>query len=331
LFLQTKPTASKTCLSFIRRALTRSRREFLPGLAALGAFWALPGGAHAQIFVANYGNGTVGAYNTDGTTLTASLVTGLVGSSDVAVAGADLFVADANASVIGEYTTGGTTVNPALVQLSGAGDPNFITVAGTDVYVTNQSAGTIGEYTTAGATVNSSLVMGLSAPYGIAVSGSDLWVANGGVIGEYDATNGNVVNATLVTGLTKPIGIAVAGSNLYVTDATNNTISEYNAFTGLPVNATPTLVTGLNSPVSVAVLGADLLVSNQGNGTIGEYDATTGNMVNASLVSGLSSPSGLVVVAAIPEPSAYAALAGLGALGGALLRRRRRAGWVSVL
>ena len=38
--------------------------------------------------------------------------------------------------------------------------------------------GTIGEYTTSGATVNASLVSGLNYPYGIAVSGSNLFVTN---------------------------------------------------------------------------------------------------------------------------------------------------------
>ena len=38
--------------------------------------------------------------------------------------------------------------------------------------------GTIGEYTTSGAVVNASLVSGLNYPFGIAVSGSNLFVAN---------------------------------------------------------------------------------------------------------------------------------------------------------
>jgi hypothetical protein len=47
--------------------------------------------------------------------------------------------------------------------------------------------GTVGEYTTSGATVNASLVPGLSGPFGIAVSGSDLFIMNysTGTIGEY--------------------------------------------------------------------------------------------------------------------------------------------------
>ena len=50
--------------------------------------------------------------------------------------------------------------------------------------------------------MNASLVSGLSAPVGLAVSGSNLFVANwnAGTIGEY-TTSGGTVNASLISGL----------------------------------------------------------------------------------------------------------------------------------
>ena len=64
--------------------------------------------------------------------------------------------------------------------------------------------------------MNAALVTGLNAPMGIAVSGSDLFVAEvGGAIGEY-TTSGAVVNASLISGLREPTGVAVSGSNLFV-------------------------------------------------------------------------------------------------------------------
>ena len=298
----------------------RGRSLLLP--CALLCLGMLCPRARAQIYVAEFGSGSIGEFNTDGTTVNASLVTGLNGAGSVAVGGSDLFATNAFGGTVGEYDAAtGATVNAALITGPGGfADPNFVTVAGSNVYVTNESTGTIGEYTTGGATVNAALVSGLNSPFGLAVSGSDLWVANGGVIGEYDATTGAAVATALVSGFTNPIGVAVFGSDLYVTDAAAGTIGEFNAFTGAAINAS--LVSGLNSPVSVAVLGADLFVSNQGAGTIGEYDATTGAVVNAALVTGLSGPSGLTV-AGVPEPSSWAALAGLTGLGFALLRRRR--------
>jgi hypothetical protein len=187
--------------------------------------------------------------------------------------------------------------------------------------------GTIGKYTTAGAAVNAALVSGLNGPKGIAVSGSDLFVASegSGTIGEY-TTAGATVNAALVSGLNTPQGLAVSGSDLFVVNLLANTIGEYTT-AGATVNAA--LVTGLNGPGGVAVSGSDLFVTNFNTGTIGEY-TTAGATVNAALVLGLGDigPTYLVVTASpsVPEPSTWAMMllgfAGLGLAG----YRRARAG-----
>jgi hypothetical protein len=74
--------------------------------------------------------------------------------------------------------------------------------------------GTIGEYTTAGAPVGSGTLepSGLNYPEGIAVSGSDIFVANysSSTIGEYTTAGVPVGSGTLVSsGLNDPWGIAV--------------------------------------------------------------------------------------------------------------------------
>lgn len=75
--------------------------------------------------------------------------------------------------------------------------------------MTNLGNNTIGEYNTDGTTENASLVSDPNGPFGIAVSGSDLFVVGlGGSVGEY-TTDGATVNASLVTGLNVPYDIAV--------------------------------------------------------------------------------------------------------------------------
>src|SRR6267143_2435256 len=49
-----------------------------------------------------------------------------------------------------------------------------------------------------------------------------------GTIGEYDYNTGSTVNASLVSGLNYPWGIAVSGANLYVANNTAQSIGEYN-------------------------------------------------------------------------------------------------------
>jgi autotransporter-associated beta strand protein len=163
------------------------------------------------------------------------------------------------------------------------------------VFVTSELNGTIGVYNaTNGTAVNASLVSGLAGSDGIAISGSNIYVANhyAGTIGAY-TTSGTAVNASLVSGLSFPLGIAVSGSNIYVTKYLGGTIGVYNAQSGTTVNAS--LVSGLASPWGIAVYGSNIYVVNTLSGIIGVYNATSGTAVNASLVSGLNGPTGIAV------------------------------------
>jgi hypothetical protein len=112
--------------------------------------------------------------------------------------------------------------------------------------------GTVGEYTTSGATVNALLISNLVSPIGIAVAGSDLFVANNGAewVGEY-TTSGATVNASLISGLIGPAFIAVAGSDLFVVNDAPGTVGEYTT-SGATVNAS--LISGLSGPSGIAVV-----------------------------------------------------------------------------
>jgi hypothetical protein len=144
--------------------------------------------------------------------------------------------------------------------------------------------------------LNTPLVSGLTSPTGIAVSSTNVYVANFnlGTIGEYDAVTGAAINTALVTGLDGSSGIAISGNDLFVTTTGDGTVGagsvlEYDATTGALIN--PSLVTGLNYPVGVTVSGSNLFVVNNGggavSGSIGEY-TTAGVTVNAALVTGLN-------------------------------------------
>jgi hypothetical protein len=173
------------------------------------------------------------------------------------------------------------------------------TARGQDIFVSNSSTGTIGEYTTSGATVNASLISGLNAPAGIAVSGSNLFIANfasgitpadNGTVGEY-TTSGATVNASLISGLNGPTGIAVSGSDLLVGDYFNagfggppDFVGQIGDYTTSGSTVNPQLLVA-GSPTNFAVLGSDLykIIGS----SIGEY-TTSGATVNASLVTGLN-------------------------------------------
>src|SRR6202011_924315 len=54
--------------------------------------------------------------------------------------------------------------------------------------------------------------------------------SQGGTIGEYDATTGAAINPSLVSGLNSPFGIAVSGANLYVANTGSGTVGELQCY-----------------------------------------------------------------------------------------------------
>jgi len=130
---------------------------------------------------------------------------------------------------------------------------------------------TIGEYTTAGTPVGSgTLVSALTNPFGIAVSGSDIFVASftANTIGEY-TTSGATVNASLISsGLSSPEFIAVSGSDIFVANNGFNEISEYTTSGALVTQA---FIPGISNPTGIAISGTIMYVASYGNHTIGEY------------------------------------------------------------
>ena len=112
-------------------------------------------------------------------TIAVSASLGSVSLLPVTVMG-QIYVANGDSSIgignVAEYTTSGAGLNTPLVPGFSAFNLHWITASGSDLYVTNGNS--IGEYNTSGGTINAALVSGLSSAQGIAISGSDLFVAN---------------------------------------------------------------------------------------------------------------------------------------------------------
>jgi hypothetical protein len=270
-----------------------------------------PATARGQIFVANEGNGTIGEYNLDGTTVNASLISGLNDPWAIVVSGSDLFEANLGSSTIGEYTTSGVTVNAALI--SGLNNPEGIAVEGNNLFVANEGNGTVGEYTTSGAVENATIISGLPEASAVAVDGNDLFVPDQVFyqtdIGEY-STAGVLVNASFIKNVGNPWAVVASASEVYLSDSTGGNV----------VGLGGEVISGLSYPTGLVIDGNDLFVASVGSGTIGEY-ATSGATVNANLISGLDDwPAGIAVV--VPEPATGSLL--LIGSAGLLLHRRRK-------
>jgi hypothetical protein len=190
-----------------------------------------------------------------------------------------IYVANYRGGTIGEYTLSGQTINKSFI--TGVA-PTAIAVSGGYLYVLN-GGGTVSKYTTSGTLVNASLVSGLLYPWGMAVSGNDLFVDNtgseSGSIEEY-TTSGALVNASLVPGLDNPAGLATDGNNLYVACWTSGNIGVYTT-SGASINSfgAPGAYPG-----GVVLDGNGNLYVSTLNG-VGEY-TTAGVPVNSLLISG---------------------------------------------
>jgi hypothetical protein len=219
--------------------------------------------AGSNLLVSTTGNARIAALDlTTGALVTNSFITG--NSEGLAVSGSDLFVTDAPPGYVYEYNSAtGAKIGVIYFEEASGSYPEFDTVANGTLYVTNEDNGTIQTFDATSATAGWS-ASGLTTPYGIVVSGSNLFVAEAGSankVAEYDATTGALINASFITGLNAPEGLAVDGSNLYVVNYGNG---------------------------------------GMGTGSIGVYNVATGAAINAAFITGLSGPLGLTIAAISP-------------------------------
>jgi hypothetical protein len=299
--------------------------------------------ARAQtIFVADP-NGTNGvrSYNINGTLISSSLVAG-DGFQGLALSGSTLYIADATSGAASIRTatlnsTGGVSSTGFVAigdGVTGLTSPFGLALTASNIYVANFNSGNVFKYNFSGTQLNTLSTSNSNGsanpnPYGLAISGDTLFVSQAttgtgaNTIKGYSLTTlSSTPTLTITSGLNVPSGLAVSGNTLYVANNGGGNILTFNATTGA---STGTLVSGLTGPQGITVYGSSLFVTGS-DGTVKGFDAATGSALSGfTTITGLSSPHGIVVgeMSAIPEPSTYAAIMGLGAFGFVVWRRRR--------
>jgi hypothetical protein len=168
------------------------------------------------LFVANSGsayfNGYVGAYDaTTGAAINASFITGLAHPTGLAVSGNTLFVL--HSAAVGKYdATTGMAINDNFIDLL-APQPSGLLLSGNTLFASDENGNynTVFEWNaTTGALINDQFIAPQGTPYGLAVSGNTLYVANYGFVSEYDATTGATINTYFITGQGHPVGLALS-------------------------------------------------------------------------------------------------------------------------
>lgn len=142
-----------------------------------------------RLFVANSGDGSIGEYTTSGATVDASLISGLSGPIGLAISGTRLFVA--TESSIGEYTTSGATINASLITDF---SPTDVEISGSSLFVSYAFVDDafVGKYRLDGTAINPTLTPTFPFTYGVAVSGTDLFVVGDGTVSKF-TTSGTVI------------------------------------------------------------------------------------------------------------------------------------------
>jgi sugar lactone lactonase YvrE len=275
-------------------------------------------------------SGIVGEYTTAGTTVNASLISGVSGAVGLALDGDGHLFVSSNFSGIGEYTLSGEAINASIIAQGSqaiACDGNghlFVAVNG-------GASGRVDEYSTSGALIQQGLISGLGLPTSLTYDGNghlfvgtinEAFGTGGGTVGEYTIT-GATVNANLISsGINYPLSIALDGlGDMFIADIDGNAVREYTT-SGTPINST--FISTVWNPGGVAFDSAGNLFVTSDAGLasdgIGEY-SPSGQAIDASFITTDLHPS-RIVIDSTPEP---ASLAIVGVFGiGVVCRRRKR-------
>jgi len=304
------------------------------GLLAAGIF--AMGGLTLRsqtLYVSSYSSGVVEKYSATGMddgsfAIGDSGVNGPNGS--VFNSSGDLFVSMAGGSPnnIEEYSP--TGIDLGSFASTGLNNPMGLTVDGAgNIYAANFGSNTIEEFSPTGTPsvfFDGSLGGQLGGPTGLKFGpNGNLYVVNyfSQNIWEFSPTGADLGMLTN-SNISSPGDIAITGTGqIFVTNqAGAMNIEEYNlAGADLETFATGSVPLGLAFDQS-----GDLFVTNRQSGLIVEYNAS-GGIVN-SFASGLTNPTYIAVqpgIVPVPEPSAWAMMAGALVMGAAVWRRRGRA------
>jgi hypothetical protein len=203
------------------------------------------------LYVADETGSSIGEYNAiTGAPINANFITGLSGPTALAVSGSSL-------DVLYSFNSGFESFNAttgAYINSVFGGDPNGLVTSGSNVYVSFYDGG-VSEYnaqTLVSVAPNLIPSSSLRNPYGLAISGTILYVASqyASEVGEFSAVTGATINADLIN-VTNVQQLAISGNDLYTTNSLNNVVGDYDVTTGSAVSG---FTSSAGIPTSFATL-----------------------------------------------------------------------------
>jgi hypothetical protein len=223
---------------------------------------ALPAGASAFVYWANYTASTIGRANLDGTAANQGFIAGADHPRGVAVDGQHVYWDNYTTGTIGRSNLDGTAADQSFIV--GASFPVGVTVDGQHVYWANSGADTIGRANLDGTGADESFIAGASGPEGISVDGQYVYWANytTGTIGRA-SLNGAGADQNFITGADHPDGLAVDTQYVYWPNSNASTIGRAN-LNG--TGADQSFISSASSPGGVATDSQHVYWANAGTG-----------------------------------------------------------------
>jgi alpha-tubulin suppressor-like RCC1 family protein len=242
---------------------------------------------------ANYGAGTIGRGNLDGSAVNQSFITGQSLPFGLAVDGNFIYWANGGSNRIARANLDGSSTNQNFINTGSCGDGVALDAA--RIYWGGFCSNAVGRANLDGSSPNLGFVTGAAGPNGVAVDSGHIYWANDSstTIGRANL-DGSSPTQIFITGLGTPTGVAVDGNYVYWSDRGTNTIGRANLDGSSP---NKNFITGASTPWGVTVDGGHIYWSNGGTGTIGRANLD-GSGRNQSFITGASTPVGMAAVGA---------------------------------
>jgi virginiamycin B lyase len=282
----------------VRRARSRLCCSVL-ALAVLLLGLAVASPAEARIYWGDFGTGTIGRAELDGTGANQGFITGAGSPGGMAVNYTHIYwVSSRDNGTIGRANLDGTGANPNFI--TGAGNPSGLAVDGAHIYwANNVSGGSIGRANLDGSGANPFFVTGASFPTGVAVDGAHVYWANYNprAIGRANLDGSATTASFIPVSTTSQLGgVTVNATHIFWADlgGTVGSMAPIGRANLDGTGANPNFITGATNPDGLAVDGSHIYWANSGSTTIGRANLD-GTGVNQGFITGAASPTGVAL------------------------------------
>jgi hypothetical protein len=286
------------------------RRLIFPLVIAFSLLFAAS--AHAYVYWADFGNGTIGRANVDGTNVEDGFIATGGHPIAVAVTSSHIYWANESAGTIGRANLDGSAVEPSFI--TGINKPRGVAVSPTAIFWPSLGGNEIGKANLDGSSKTLGLITGVGSPCSIAIDSGHVYWGTAELtafLGRASLTGSSPEREWVNLGTYVPCGVATNSANVFFADT--GSFGPAHEIGRVNINGTgldKSIIGEAEGPCGLTVFGSKLYWANDATNTIGvaNTDATSvnesliqtgGNGICGVAVDSLSSP-----VIAPPAPPA---------------------------